>query len=38
MISISSQVEQVIQPGLLREDEYLEEESKLVYCSKCGTP
>ena len=29
MISISTQVEQVIQPGLLREDEYLEEESKL---------
>ena len=38
MISISTQVEQIIQPGLLREDEYLEEESKLVYCSKCRTP
>ena len=38
MISISTQVKQVIQPGLLREDEYLEEESKLIYCSKCGTP
>ena len=38
MISISTQMEQIIQPVQLREDEYLEEESKLVYCSKCRTP
>ena len=38
MISISTQMEQIIQPVQLREDEYLEEESKLVYCSKRGTP
>ena len=38
MISISTQMEQIIQPVQLREDEYLEEESKLVYCGKCGTP
>ena len=37
MISISTQMEQILQPVQLREDEYLEE-NKLVYCSKCGTP
>ena len=25
-------------PVQLREDEYLDEESKLIYCSRCRTP
>lgn len=38
MISISTEVEKIFQPGQLREDEYLDEGSNLIYCGRCRTP
>ena len=38
MKPISTDLEIIIQPVQLREDEYLDEESKLIYCSRCRTP
>lgn len=38
MIPISTEVEKIFQPGQLREDEYLDEQSNLIHCSKCHTP
>ena len=38
MMPISTEVEKIFQPGQLREDEYLDEESNLIYCGKCHTP
>lgn len=37
MIPISTEIEGLIHPVVLREDEYLEENG-LIYCSKCRTP
>lgn len=37
MISICTEIEDLIHPVKLREDEYLDE-SGLIYCSKCRTP
>ena len=37
MIPISTEIENIIQPVHLREDEYLEENG-LIYCSECRTP
>ena len=37
MIPISTEIEGLIHPVSLREDEYLSEDS-LIYCSKCRTP
>ena len=31
-------MENIFQPVQLREDEYLDEESNLIYCSRCQTP
>lgn len=38
MKPISTELENIFQPVQLREDEYLDEESKLIYCGKCRTP
>ena len=38
MKPISRSAENIFQPVQLREDEYLDEESKLIYCSRCRTP
>ena len=38
MKPISTDLENIFQPVQLREDEYLDEESKLIYCSRCNTP
>ena len=38
MKPISTDLENIFQPVQLREDEYLDEESKLIYCSRCRTP
>lgn len=38
MKPISTDLENIFQPVQLREDEYLDEESKLIYCSRCHTP
>ena len=38
MKPISTDLENIFQPVQLREDEYLDEESKLIYCCKCCTP
>lgn len=38
MIPISTEAEKIFQPGQLRPDEYLDEESNLIYCSQCRTP
>ena len=37
MIPICTEIEDIIHPGQLREDEYLDE-SGLIYCSRCRTP
>ena len=38
MKPISTDLENIFQPVQLREDEYLDEGSKLIYCSWCRTP
>ena len=38
MKPISTDLENIFQPVQLREDEYLDEESKLIYCNRCRTP
>ena len=38
MKPISRSAENILQSVQLREDEYLDEESKLIYCSRCRTP
>ena len=38
MKPIPTDLENIFQPAQLREDEYLDEESKLIYCSRCRTP
>lgn len=38
MKPISTDLEIILQPVQLREDEFLDEESKLIYCSRCRTP
>lgn len=38
MKPISRSAENILQPVQLREDEFLDEESKLIYCSRCRTP
>ena len=38
MKPISTALENIFQPVQLREDEYLDEGSKLIYCSWCRTP
>lgn len=38
MKPISTDLENIFQPVQLREDEYMDEESKLIYCSRCHTP
>ena len=38
MKPISTALENIFQSVQLREDEYLDEESKLIYCSRCRTP
>ena len=38
MKPISTDLENIFQSVQLREDEYLDEESKLIYCSRCHTP
>ena len=38
MKPISTDLENIFQLVQLREDEYLDEESKLIYCSRCNTP
>ena len=38
MKPISTDLENILQSVQLREDEYLDEESKLIYCSRCRTP
>ena len=38
MKPISTDLETIFQPVQLREDEYLDEESSLIYCGKCRTP
>lgn len=38
MIPISTEVEKILHSVQFREDEHLDEESNLIYCSKCGTP
>ena len=38
MKPIPTDLENIFQPVQLREDEYLDEESKLIYCSRCRTP
>ena len=37
MKPISTDLENIFQPVQLREDEYLDEESRLIYCGKCRT-
>lgn len=38
MNPISMDLENIFQPVLLREDEYLDEETNLIYCNRCRTP
>lgn len=38
MNSIFMDLENIFQPVLLREDEYLDEETNLIYCNRCRTP
>ena len=38
MKPISMDLENILQPVLLREGEYLDEMTNLIYCSKCHTP
>lgn len=38
MKPISTDLENILQSVQLRVDEYLDEESKLTYCSRCRTP
>ena len=38
MKPISTDLENILQSVQLREDEYLDEESKLICCSRCRTP
>ena len=38
MKSISTSLENLLRPVQLREDEYLDEETNLIYCSRCRTP
>ena len=38
MKPISRSAENIFQPVQLREDEYMDEESKLICCSRCQTP
>ena len=38
MKPISTDLENILQSVQLREDEYLDEESNLIYCSRCQTP
>ena len=38
MKPISTEMENIFQPVQLREDEYLDETSNLIHCSRCRTP
>ena len=38
MKPISTDLENIFQPVQLREDEYLNGETNLIYCSRCRTP
>ena len=38
MKPISTDLENILQPVQLREDEYLDETSNLIHCSRCRTP
>ena len=38
MKPISTDLEIIFQPVQLREDEYLDGETNLIYCSRCWTP